>query len=366
MMGNVRAFPMAHAFSDETAYTADFYRTSCGSDSGNLGSPIEARFGPDVTSGNSTSDTMTIYEYGSVDTPSNYSNNEGDGYFKFSQQAVGYEYTATNGTTYYPSTEALVDFKGYQIQEVQLQFSEPVFGTDSPYLYLNSTSAASYSGYPFDSTTSEFEISIAYDSTAIVAEFYVISSGGSILDSWGIYYDMSGYSSDYLPPTYHHVVAVDELAGLEDEGYATLESGTDFQIESIIPMVSDFTDYNTQNYTEAFQHVTEPSCTTYATDDEGGGTGTWGSEEYAWNGYEAYQYVEVTDGSGGGSSSITVDSTDYDTGYGISGYYTQLDTSGYSEVGSSYTNHTFSGLTYGGDYLVYADNYAGCDFSQVV
>jgi len=286
MMGNSRALPVAHAFSGVTAYNADFSRTACG----DLTSPITARFGPDISGGNSSSDTMTIKEVGGQ---SSYSTNNGTGDFKFDQAAEGQQYTASNtGHVNYPSTEAFADFHGYVISEIHVVLSEPASGMSNDYVTINATSAASYSGN-FSSTTNTFEIHIVQTGSptyAIIAEFYIISSGGSVLDSWNLYEDLSGYSTH---PPYQHQVAVDELAGLEKQGYATLKSGTDFQIESVIPLVTDFTNYAVQNNTGNQPESTSP-CVDWYPDDEGGGTGTWGSEHYNTNTNEAYQYLKVT------------------------------------------------------------------------
>jgi hypothetical protein len=286
MMGNSRALPMAHAFSGVTAYNADFSRTACG----DLSSPITARFGPDISGGNSSSDTMTIKEVGGQ---SPYGTNNGTGDFKFDQAAEGTQHYASNPQAWqYPSTEAFADFHGYVIGEIHVVLTEPANGTSNTYTFINATSAASYSGN-FSSTTSTFEIHIVQTSSptyAIIAEFYIISSGGSVLDSWNLYEDLSGYSAH---PPYQHQVAVDELAGLEKKGYATYNAGTDFQIESVIPLVTDFTNYAVQTNTGNQPESTSP-CVDWYPDDEGGGTGTWGSEHYSTNTNEAYQYLKVT------------------------------------------------------------------------
>ena len=169
------------------------------------------------------------------------------------------------------------------------------------------------------------------------------------------------YSGATNPPAYHHYLAVDELAGLEEEGYAQLNSGTDVQIESVIPesVGTDFTHYTLADYNEPFALYTTP-CVSWYTDDEGGGVGTWDNNEYEWNGNEVYQWVELTDG-GGGSYTINIDSTGP---YGaLSGYYCVLHNSGGTTLASGFTPCTFSGYS-SGSYQVEADSYGNCTFDH--
>ena len=163
-----------------------------------------------------------------------------------------------------------------------------------------------------------------------------------------------------LEPPYNNTLAVEELAGLEEQGYAIINSGTDVQIETLIPTPpeEDFQTSSTTNYTTQAEHF-DP-CTYWWTDDEGGGVGTWGSSEYGWNGGEAYQYAQVINGSSG-SYTINIDSQGPDGP--TSGYYCVLYNSGGSELDSGFTPCSFSvGST--GTYQVEADSYGSCYFDD--
>ena len=280
MMGTL---PMVHAFTSTDAYSADFNRTSCS----DLGTNIQARFEPDVSSGNS-SNTMTIKEVGSQSSFNN------DGAFKFDETSEGQEYYASNlGAYQYPSIEGYSNFHAYNITSANLTLSEPIDGTSNAVVLDQLSMKASYNAN-FSSTGDEFTIAITQSSTDIVILYHIVSSSGVLLDHWTLDQPISGT----LNPPYHNYLAVDELAGLESEGYAILHSGTDVQIESVIQpdTVSDFTAYYTIHSTASFQQFTTP-CVSWYTDDEGGGVGTWTYQTSGTDSTsnEAYQYTEVTD-----------------------------------------------------------------------
>jgi YVTN family beta-propeller protein len=76
----------------------------------------------------------------------------------------------------------------------------------------------------------------------------------------------------------------------------------------------------------------------------------------------AYTAVMSCGGSGGGSSSLTVDSVD-SSGIPITGYYTVLRDSTGSVVQTGYTPATFA-TTSGASYSVEADSYGSCTFAH--
>ena len=152
-------------------------------------------------------------------------------------------------------------------------------------------------------------IYIEQTSTDIVATYRIFSSSGSILQTWTL--DQS-YSGVNTPPPYNHTVASDEIDGLDAvvsgqhyEGYASVLSGTDFQIESVInSAATDFTSYQNVAYTgtngtggtaNAFQIS---SCSLNSFVDEEGDSmviPASGSSQHSNNGVdEAWQYVKVT------------------------------------------------------------------------
>ncbi len=79
--------------------------------------------------------------------------------------------------------------------------------------------------------------------------------------------------------------------------------------------------------------------------------------------YVCWEDTVSSTSSGGGSLNLNVNSVNYNTQSPITGYYTQLDDSSYNELSYGYTPTTYS-VTYGSNYLVYADGYGNCNFYQ--
>lgn len=257
---------MVRAFTG-TAYTAEFWRTGCG----DLSSNIQARFEWDVSNGNA----MTIKEVGQQ-TGKTWNNV--DGAFKFDEFAQGYYYAANLGLYQYPSIQPAGDLRHYKIYASNLTITAPINGLRNgavlePVLNATHTYSANFS-----TASDEFQIIISQSSTAIVAEYDVINSGGTTLDTWSQTQDLSTVSN---PPPYSNYGVSAELDGLESTGYAHILSGTDFQIELVIHpyTATDFTGYQTVSYTQTQQFSEgSPSCfTTYAEDEGTDASYTYGA-----------------------------------------------------------------------------------------
>lgn len=145
---------------------------------------------------------------------------------------------------------------------------------------------------------------ILQSSTYVEAEYNIISSSGTSLMTWT---ETDTLSSITLYPPYENVGVSDELSGLESEGYAQIESGTDFQIESVIhpDTATDFTghyvlSFSSSTGTQFSITSCSPTFTSFV-DEEGVGPGATGSSPYTYgtagavsSSNEYYQYIEVT------------------------------------------------------------------------
>jgi hypothetical protein len=280
MMGTL---PAARAFSG-SATTAEFWRTGCG----DLSSNIQARFEWDVTNFNA----MTIKEVGQQGN----SYNNVDGGFELDEFTQGYYYAANVAQYQYPGVEALADFRHYQIFGVNLTVTAPVNGLSNPTVqYATLNMSASYLSANFSTAADEFQIIISQSSTAITAEYDIISSTGTTLQSWSQPKDLSTVSN--VPPYTNYGVS-DELHGLEKLGFAHVLTGTDFQIESVIHpyTATDFTGHQFVSYTQnSMFSEGSPLCfTTFAEDEGTDATYTYGASGPVQSSNEYYQYVEVT------------------------------------------------------------------------
>jgi hypothetical protein len=287
MMG---PFQVVHAsgFSG-AAYTALFYRTGCE----DLSTPIQARFEWDISGGTNNTNTMTIKDVGTQGLTKNLV----FGAFKFNEFALGDNYNV-NANPYYPGIEAFANFRNYSIFAVNMTETEPSNGLGAATVSNYISMAVTYSAN-FSTAKDQFRISITQTSTDVVAYYYIISSSGTVLHTWSLDQPLSSVT---LKPPYHHYVVSDELDGLEVEGYASVHSGTDFQIESVIhpSTATDFIGYQTLTYhgstTSPFNEFTLSSCSLTSWVDEEGDNATYTYDNYWHNtaSNEAYQYVTVT------------------------------------------------------------------------
>ncbi len=284
--------PMARAYT-QTAYVPVFYRDS-GGVCGDLGANIQARFEPDHLGAN-TSFYETIKEYGH-----GIARNTGFGDFKFDEQTDGSQYVDSSGTTQYPSTEVYGDFHGYKITSVNITISEPVNGSSNPPWVSMSSQAVSLSAN-FSTAVDEFESQVSESSTWIWGNYTAMSSSGTVLHEWSIAVKTLGVSQPY-----HHYAVTGEIDGEEnvtgssEPGYAVLNSGTDFRIETVIhpSSISDFTSEKDVTY-NGFTKYSTPCITTF-TDEEGDWTSaltdpySYGSSGTVPSSNEAYQWVYVS------------------------------------------------------------------------
>jgi len=297
MMG---ALPIAHAFSSsESANSAAFYRTSCNNPG--LGNFVQNKFGWDISSGNNTN-TMTIKEKGQEAGPSGSLNN-GFGAFKFLANPIGLPYNVSGQPEQYPSIQAYANLHKYQIYSVNMSIAEPTNGNTS-LLVAHEWSIGLTSPYSANFSTAKdgMYIQIEQTSTDIIANYLVISSSGTTLQTWTLDQSYSGVSN---PPPYHHAVASDEIDGLDSVvsgthywGFAKMLSGTDFQIESVIQtLATDFTGYQNVLYNGGNNAFSITSCLSSYVDEEGDNMTipASGSSQHSNNGVdEAWQYVKVT------------------------------------------------------------------------
>ena len=294
----IGALPIAHANYSGPAYTAVFYRTGC---SGDLSTNIQARFEWDVSGGNNTN-TMAIKEYG---TNSQYSVDNGDGYFKFDEEAMSPSYSIANGSIYYPSIQAYVYVRQYNIDGVGFIMQEPVYDSSHAPKFFNLTRTVPTYNANLSSARDELQIQIIQSlspNAAVEAEFNLISSSGVNLMTWTASEALQNYTNGL--PEYTNVAVSDVVNGLQERGYANFFSGTDFQIESVIhpSTLTDFLGYDMVTYhdlgvSNANKFSLPPPCNfTSFVDEEGDGatfssSSTTGTKSVS---NEAYQYVKVT------------------------------------------------------------------------
>ncbi|MDG6967152.1 MAG: hypothetical protein JRN58_03195 [Nitrososphaerota archaeon] len=284
----IGTLPMAHAFKNVTAYTPVFWRQNSSGGCDNLGNNIQARFEPDNSTG-----AMTIKAVGTQ--AQTYSNNNGTGDFRFDEQADGQDYYVGGNGPYEPATEAYGNFRGYEIVSVNITYTEPLNGGGSAPVTGMLSQAVSYnSNYNFSSGGwDEFEWQISQSSTYIWTNYSIISSSGTVLKEWSIAKDTSGVGQPYS-----HFAVTSQIDGLDNEGYAVVNSGTDFRIESVIPSaVTDFTSHEVLAYTSPFTSYNVPpsgtTCITTSSDDEGD-SATYNSVITNVTSNEAYQYYDVS------------------------------------------------------------------------
>jgi len=281
MMGTSQT---AHAAYTANAYTAEFWRTSCV----DLGTWIQARFTTDIGTSH-----LIIKAIGSNGT----SGHNGFGYFKFDEFTQGY-YQSSPNTYQYPGIQAVADYHHYELNYSVLGVTAPVYGTGSAPMFFNTSLPESYSAN-FSTAADQLQILITQTTTKVWANYSIISSGTTV-KTWSLFVDLSSYTNRVQPFTNYGVS--DELDGLEKAGYATVLSGTDFQIESVIHpyTATDFTGYKDQNYTHYQSQFTIPpsgtKCFSTYPDDEGTSEvlpSTSTASQYQPSN-EAYQYVEVS------------------------------------------------------------------------
>ena len=282
MMGTSQT---AHAAYTANAYTAEFWRTSCV----DLGPWIQARFTTDIGTSH-----LIIKDIGKNGT----SGNNGDGYFKFDEFTQGY-YASSPNTYQYPGIQAVAIFHHYELNYSVLGATAPVYGLSSAPMFFNATSPESYSAN-FSTAADQLQILITQTTTKVWANYSIISSSGTTLKTWSLSVDLSSYVNRQQPFANYGVS--DELDGLEKAGYASVLSGTDFQIESVIHpyTATDFTGYKDQNYTHYQSQFTIPpsgtKCFSTYPDDEGTSEvlpSTSTANQYQPSN-EAYQYIEVS------------------------------------------------------------------------
>jgi hypothetical protein len=223
-----------------------------------------------------------------------------DGDFKFDEFPQGYYYASNFAQYEYPGVEAWGDFHSYFFYDIGLTVTAPVDGLSNPPIIFTTTNTLESYNANFSTAADEYQIIVSQSSTGITAENDIISSSGTILahptQTWP--YPSSGHSN---PPPYTNYGVSDELVGLELYGNAHMLSGTDFQIESVVHLSTDFTGYTTQSYTQTSPGVgslftipsTGPPCfTTWSEDEATDATYTYYT--YGTTSNEAYQIVEVT------------------------------------------------------------------------
>jgi hypothetical protein len=289
MMG---ALPIATAFtSSEDAYTALFYRDSSGTCS-DLGTNIQARFEWDISGGTNNTNTMAINEVGNE---TGIAKNDVFGAFKFDEFPLGLEYLV-DGNPYYPGVESYANFRNYSIFSVNMTVTEPSAGFGAATVTHSISSAVTYDAN-FSTAKDQFRIAITQTTTDIETYYYIISSSGTVLQTWTLDQSLSGVT---LAPPYAHYVVSDEIDGLENQGYAIVKSGTDFQIESVIqPSTAiDFIGHQTPATYTGGNNAISVSCTGGFNSfcDEEGDDATYTYENYyhSTSSNEAYQWIEVT------------------------------------------------------------------------
>jgi hypothetical protein len=353
-----------------TSTLAQFERsTSTGCNA--LGSDVQAIFEKDQNSG-----TFAINEDGSQSinktTGANNTQNDGSGDFKFIEWAQDSNYQYPTGTWPAPAVYASAAFRDYKLYNVTMEVSQPANGFSAIPVYFGIGSSASYSSVNWASPSvgggviPNFNITIKQTSTTITAYYSIYGSSPTPLFQQHLTWTYADPPNSNAPPYAIYGTSA-QINGLEDEGYATVSSGTDFQIDSVITpyTATDFTNQSTVYSTSAAGGYYLTGChynvTTHA-DDEGGnaeyaygGTGT----DSAYN--EAYQYVKVSAPS---TTSITIDSVNSgDTP--ITGYYTVLyDQNGTTGLQDGFTPVTFTDLYVQGVYVVQPQDYGGCTFSH--
>ncbi len=204
----------------------------------------------------------------------------------------------------YPGIEAFATFHNYTINGVQLGVAEPYKGkTQVTPLAQIINSSFSYSAN-FSSAKDELSISIlqfGFPSYEVEGLYRIISSTGVDLKSTTLFVSFS--STDNLLPPYNNAAVSDEIDGLDspnNPGYANMFSGTDFQIESVIPTVTDFTGYQLTTYSGGVGNNAfslSPHCNLNSYVDEEGDGATYSSSSTTGTvsvSSEAYQYVKVT------------------------------------------------------------------------
>jgi hypothetical protein len=297
MMGTL---PIARANYSGPAYTALFYRTSCGNLQTGTSTNIEARFEWDISGGTNNTNTMTVKEYGSN---SNITSWNKDGYFKLDEKALNENYNYTGETLpQYPGIEAYATFHQYKIAFLGLIVTEPTNGTGtSTKTYIVNTTA-SYPSANFSSAKDELQTQILqgqYSSTSgyIEAEFNLIDTTGTTLMTWTRSLPISDAS---IPPPYENAAVSDEIDGVEFIAYANMMSGTDFQIESVIhpSTLTDFTGEKDLQYSGTSNKFSITSCsptlTSYVDEEGDGATYTFEKASTTPSSNEAWQYFEVT------------------------------------------------------------------------
>lgn len=287
---------MVHSDYGANSYTYLFYRYTSGT-CGDLGAHIEARFGWDITSGNTSSAPMTIKENG-ID--SNWVKNNGEGDFKFNENPIGMGFKDANNHTQYPSIQAFADFRDYGLYQIELFGLEPIMGTGHAPGTFNMTHLESDPLVNFSKSADAFHITVVQTAGVIEANYVIIgSSGNTVAGPWSLVVDTN--SSWTNPPPYHHVVVSDEINGLQGggnvPGYAKILTGTDLQIESVIrnSSLTDFTSNKVQMYNGSSNQFSITNCglTSYVDEEGDDGTYTFGNYNVVPGSNEAYQYAEV-------------------------------------------------------------------------